>query len=40
MPAQATIPAKLSITIDEESKIFHDKIKFTQYFSTTPAPKR
>ena len=27
-------PAKLSITIDGETKIFHDKNKFTQYLST------
>jgi hypothetical protein len=26
-------PAKLSITIEGETKIFHDKIKFTHYFS-------
>jgi hypothetical protein len=25
-------PAKLSLTIDEESKILHDKTKFTQIF--------
>jgi hypothetical protein len=30
-------PAKLSITIDGETKVFHDKIKFTQYLSTKPA---
>jgi hypothetical protein len=30
-------PAKLSITIDEETKVFHDKTKFTQYLSTNPA---
>ena len=30
-------PAKLSITIDGENKIFHDKSKFTQYLSTNPA---
>jgi hypothetical protein len=30
-------PAKLSITIDGETKIFHDKTKFTQYISTNPA---
>jgi hypothetical protein len=29
-------PAKLSITIDGETKIFHDKNKFTQYISTNP----
>ena len=33
-------PAKLSITIDGETKIFHDKTKFTQYLSTNPALKR
>jgi hypothetical protein len=30
-------PAKLSITIDKETKIFHDKTKFTKYLSTNPA---
>ena len=30
-------PAKLSITIDGENKIFHDKVKFKQYLSTNPA---
>ena len=30
-------PAKFSITIDGENKIFHDKNKFTQYLSTNPA---
>ena len=29
-------PAKLSITVDGETKVFHDKIKFTQYLSTNP----
>jgi hypothetical protein len=33
-------PAKLSITIDEETKVFHDKTKFTQYLSTNPALQR
>uniref|UniRef100_A0ABK0LYR1 Nucleic acid binding protein n=1 Tax=Rattus norvegicus TaxID=10116 RepID=A0ABK0LYR1_RAT len=33
-------PAKLSINIDEETKIFHDKTKFTQYLSTNPALQR
>ena len=33
-------PEKLSITIDGESKIFHDKNKFTQYLSTNPALQR
>jgi len=30
-------PAKLSINIDGETKIFHDKTKFMQYLSTNPA---
>jgi hypothetical protein len=30
-------PAKLSITMDGENKIFHDKTKFTYYLSTNPA---
>ena len=29
-------PAKLSITIDEETKIFHDRNKFMGYFPTNP----
>ena len=29
-------PAKLSITLDGETKVFHNKIKFTHYFSTNP----
>jgi hypothetical protein len=33
-------PAKLSIIIDRETKIFHDKNKFTQYLSTNPALPR
>jgi hypothetical protein len=33
-------PAKLSNTIDGETKVFHDKIKFTQYLSTNPALQR
>jgi hypothetical protein len=36
----ATISCKLSITIDGETKIFHDKTKFTQYLSTNPALQR
>jgi hypothetical protein len=32
--------AKLSITIDGETKIFQNKTKFTQYLSTNPAPQR
>jgi hypothetical protein len=33
-------PAKLSITIDGQTKVFHDKTKFTQYLSTNPALQR
>jgi hypothetical protein len=33
-------PEKLSITIDEETKVFQDKTKFTQYLSTNPALQR
>jgi hypothetical protein len=33
-------PAKLSITIDGETKVFHDKNKFTQYLSTSSALQR
>jgi hypothetical protein len=33
-------PAKLSINIDGETKIFHDKTKFTQYFFINSALQR
>jgi hypothetical protein len=33
-------PAKLSITIDRKTKIFHDKTKFTQYLSTNLSLQR
>jgi hypothetical protein len=33
-------PAKHSITIDGETKVFYDKTKFTQYLSTNPALQR
>jgi hypothetical protein len=33
-------PAKLSITIGGETKVFHDKAKFTPYLSKTPALQR
>jgi hypothetical protein len=33
-------PAKLSITIDGETKVFHDKTNFTKYLSTNPALQR
>jgi hypothetical protein len=33
-------PQKLSITIQGETKIFHDKTKFTQYLSMNPALQR
>jgi hypothetical protein len=33
-------PAKLSITIERETKIFHDTTKFTQFLSTNPTLQR
>jgi hypothetical protein len=33
-------PAKLSITIVEETKVFHDKTKFTHYLSMNPSLQR
>jgi hypothetical protein len=33
-------PGKFSITIDGETKVFHDKTKFTHYLSTNPALQR
>ena len=33
-------PAKLSITIDGENKVFHEKTKFTHYLSRNPALQR
>jgi hypothetical protein len=30
-------PTKLSITIDRETKVLHDKTKFTHYLSMNPA---
>jgi hypothetical protein len=33
-------PAKLSITVDGENKIFHDKTKFTQYLCTNSSLQR
>jgi hypothetical protein len=33
-------PAKLSINIDGETKVFHNKTKFTHYLSTNPALHR
>jgi hypothetical protein len=33
-------PAKFSITINGETKVFHDKTKFTQYLSMNPALQR
>jgi hypothetical protein len=37
---QDLYPAKLSITMDGETKVFHDKTKFTHYLSTNPALQR
>jgi hypothetical protein len=31
------MPAKLSTAIDGETKVFHDKTKFTHFLSTNPA---
>jgi hypothetical protein len=33
-------PAKFSITMDGETKVFHDKIKFKQYLSMNSALQR
>jgi hypothetical protein len=33
-------PAKLSTNIDGETKVFHDKTKFTQYLSMNSALQR
>jgi hypothetical protein len=33
-------PAKLSVTIDGETKVFHNKTKFTQYISMNLALKQ
>jgi hypothetical protein len=33
-------PAKLSVTVDGETKVFQDKTKFTHYLSTNPALQR
>ena len=33
-------PAKLSITIDGETKVFHDRTKLTHYLSTNPNLQR
>jgi hypothetical protein len=33
-------PTKLSITVDGETKVFHNKTKFIQYLSTNPALQR
>ena len=40
MSDKTTIHSKVSITIAGENKIFHDKTKFTQYFSTNLALQR
>jgi hypothetical protein len=39
-PPRLLYPAKLSITIDGETKVFHDKTKFTRYLSMNPALQR
>jgi hypothetical protein len=40
MEPRLLYPAKLSITIDGETKIFHEKTKFIQYLSTNTALQR
>ena len=40
MPPRLLYTAKLSITIDGETKVLHDKTKFTHYLSTNPALQR
>ena len=40
MSVRLLYPTKLSITIGEETKIFHDKNKFTQYLFTNLAQQR
>jgi hypothetical protein len=33
-------PAKFSIIVDRETKVFHERTKFTHYLSTNPALQR
>jgi hypothetical protein len=40
MKPRLLYPAKLSITIDGETKILHNKTKFKQYISMNPALQR
>jgi hypothetical protein len=41
MPAQTIVPRKkISVTIGRETKVFHDKTRYTQYLSTNPALHR
>jgi hypothetical protein len=40
MPGKLLYLAKLSIIIDGETKVFYDKIKFTQYLSMNTALQR
>jgi hypothetical protein len=40
MPAQATISSKTLNYIDGDTKVFHDKTKFTQYLSRNQALQR
>jgi hypothetical protein len=40
MPAQAIIPSKTLITIDEGTKVFQEKNKFKQYIFTNLAIQR
>jgi hypothetical protein len=38
MPSRLLDPAKVSIIIDVERKVFHDKMKFNQYLFTNNSP--
>jgi hypothetical protein len=40
MPARLLYPAKLSINVDGETKIFQGKTEFKQYLSTNPTLQR
>jgi hypothetical protein len=40
MPAQDMYTAKLSINLNGETKVFHEKTKFTKYLSTNPVLQR
>jgi hypothetical protein len=39
-PTQVTIPSQISITLDGETKVFHDRTKFTHCLSKNPTLQR